>query len=52
MTLEIHLPSGDRHSTYYLSVPNSWADLSPGDLKEKVMAVFREIYYAFNDHFR
>jgi hypothetical protein len=35
-----------------LSVPDSWADLSPGDLKEKVMAVFREIYNAFNDHFR
>jgi len=50
--LELHLPSGDHHSTYYLSAPDSWAELSPDDLKEKVMALFREIYNAFNDHFR
>jgi hypothetical protein len=50
--LEAHLPSGDRHSTYYLSVPDSWADLTAADLKEKLMGVFRDIYHDFNEHFR
>ena len=50
--LEAHVQSGDRHSTYYLSVPDSWAALSPYELKTKVMDVFRDIYYDFNAHFR
>ena len=46
------MPSGERHSTYYLSVPDSWATIPPAELKAKVMGVFRDIYDAFNAHFR
>jgi hypothetical protein len=49
---EGHVQSGDRHSTYYLSVPDSWAALTPYELKTKVMDVFRAIYDGFNAHFR
>lgn len=49
---EYHVASGDRHSTYYLSVPDSWANFSPVELKTNVMSVFRHIYDAFNAHFR
>jgi hypothetical protein len=49
---EFHVQSGDRHSTYFLSVPDSWAEMLPGQLKADVMDVFREIYDDFNKHFR
>lgn len=49
---EYHVQSGDRHSTYYLSVPDAWATLPPGELKTNVMAVFQDIYNDFNAHFR
>lgn len=51
-TGEFHVQSGDRLSTYYLSVPDAWAALPPGELKTNVMAVFQAIYDAFNEHFR
>jgi hypothetical protein len=49
---ESHMPSGGRLSTYYLSVPDSWAALAPAELKDNVMGVFRDIYNDFNKHFR
>jgi hypothetical protein len=49
---EYNMPSGERHSTYYLSVPDAWAALPPDELKSKVMEVFMQIYNAFNAHFR
>jgi len=51
-TGEFHVQSGDRHSTYYLRVPDAWAALSPGELKSNVMGVFGDIYDDFNSHFR
>ncbi len=49
---EFHVQSGDRLSTYYLSVPDSWAAVSPAELKANVFGVFRDIYDDFNKGFR
>jgi hypothetical protein len=50
--LEAHLPSGERHSTYYFRVPNEWASLSQPDLDTKALAIMQQVYNAFNEHFR
>ncbi|MEO8289103.1 MAG: hypothetical protein ABI670_22070 [Chloroflexota bacterium] len=49
---EFHVPSGERLSTYYLSVPDSWASLSQAQLKANVFEAFQAIYAGFNAHFR
>jgi hypothetical protein len=49
---EYHLQSDHRHRTYYLSVPDAWADLSSAELKANVFGVFSDVYDDFNAHFR
>lgn len=49
---EFNVPSGERHSIYYLSAPETWATLPPDELKANIMAVFGHVYDAFNEHFR
>lgn len=51
-TGEFHVQSGDRHSTYYLSVPDAWASISPAELASNVMGVFGAIYDDFDRHFK
>ena len=50
--LETHLPSGERHSTYYFRVPPEWASLPQAELDNRALAIMQKIYDAFNDHFR
>ena len=50
--LETHLPSGERHSTYYFRVPSDWAPLPQAELDNRALAVMQKIYDAFNEHFR
>ncbi len=50
--LEAHLPSGDRHSTYYFRVPSEWASLPQAELDNRALAVMQKMYDAFNEHFR
>ncbi|MEP6775604.1 MAG: hypothetical protein ABJA50_08405 [Chloroflexota bacterium] len=49
---ETHLPSGERHSTYYFRVPPEWASLPQAELDVQTLGVMQKIYYAFNEHFR
>jgi len=50
--LETHLPSGERHSTYYFRVPSEWASLPQAELDNRAFAIMQKIYDAFNEHFR
>ncbi len=49
--LEAHVESGDRESTFYFSVPDSWA--GPDEqLQPRVFATMQQMYYDLNAHFR
>ena len=50
--LEVHIESGDRESTYYFKVPDSWAQSSDDRLQERVFAVAQAIYADLNAGFR
>lgn len=49
---EFLVPSAERHSTYYLDVPRSWASLPPEELRDRVFRVFTAMYDEFNAGFR
>lgn len=50
--LEAHVQAGDRESTFYFSVPDSWADGPDEQLQQRVYEVMQQMYYDLNANFR
>jgi hypothetical protein len=49
---EFHVQSGDRLSTFYFRVPDSWIARGDADLQGLVFGVARRMYEDLNDAFR
>jgi hypothetical protein len=50
--LQIHVQSGDHHSTFYFRLPDAWTTLSDDDLQGKIFAVAQQMYVDLNAGFR
>ncbi|HEX8227907.1 MAG TPA: hypothetical protein VF826_01195 [Chloroflexia bacterium] len=50
--LEVHVESGDRSSTFYFSVPDSWVAGQDEQLQQRVYATMQQMYYDLNANFR
>lgn len=50
--LEVHVQSGDRESTFYFSVPDSWLEGSDTGLQGRVYSTMQQMYSDLNAHFR
>lgn len=49
---EFHVESGDRHSTFYFRVPDSWATGPDAELQRRVFEVAQQMYVDLNAGFR
>ncbi|GEM_PF-4861535 len=50
--LEMHVQSGDHHSTFYFRLPDAWAALAGDELQRKIFAVAQKMYVDLNEGFR
>ena len=50
--LQMHMQSGDHHSTFSFRVPDAWAALPDADLQQKIFAVAQKMYDDLNAGFR
>ena len=49
--LEYHVESGDRHSTFYFSVPDEWDAGTDAELQSRVYEVMQQMYSDLNKRF-
>ena len=50
--LEAHVSSGERYSTYFFRVPDTWKGLEQEELDRKAMEVMHKIYNDLNEQLR